>query len=411
MVRKSLRKAFSVLRGFFQDSRSIGILLIACTIVSIAFSNFSFLKISYLNLWQFKIASPVSFLNLPETNRMWINDLLMTAFFFLVGMEIKRELVSGELASVKKSLLPILAAVGGMVVPAIIFAIFNSQTPFHHGWGIPMATDIAFSLGVLSLLGKRVPIQLKIFLAALAIIDDLGAVLTIALFYSAQIKIYFLIGGAASVGVVLLFNYFKVSKVALYLIPAAVLWYCLFNSGIHATIAGVLMAFTMPLFQLSKLEKKLFYPVNFVIMPLFALANTAIELPSAITPVYTSTVSLGVMLGLILGKPIGIFLFSIIASKSGMATLPSNTNLKELWGVGMIGGIGFTMSIFTSTLSYQGAHLQMIAKVSIITASVIAGLIGYVYLSRLYRIDRKANHLKAVYQNTEDEFEDIAAIA
>lgn len=411
LVKRSLRKAFSVLRGFFQDSRSIGILLIACTIVSIALSNFSFLKMSYLNLWQFKISSPISFLNLPETNRMWINDLLMSAFFFLVGMEIKRELVSGELASVKKSLLPILAAVGGMVVPAIIFTIFNSQTPFHHGWGIPMATDIAFSLGVLSLLGKRVPIQLKIFLAALAIIDDLGAVLTIALFYSAQIKIYFLLGGAATIGVVLLFNYFKVSKVGLYLIPAAILWYCLFNSGIHATIAGVLMAFTMPLFQLSKLEKKLFYPVNFVIMPLFALANTAIELPSAITPVYTSTISLGVMLGLILGKPIGIFLFSLLASKSGMASLPSNTNLKELWGVGMIGGIGFTMSIFTSTLSYQGIHLQMIAKVSIITASVIAGLIGYVYLSRLYRIDRKANHLKAVYQNTKEDFEDIAAIA
>lgn len=411
LVKKSLRKAFSVLRGLFSDSRSIGILLIVCTIVSIALSNFSFIKMSYLNLWQFKISGPISFLNLPETNRMWINDLLMSAFFFLVGMEIKRELVNGELASIKRSLLPILAAAGGMIVPAIIFTVFNSQTPFHHGWGIPMATDIAFSLGVLSLLGKRVPIQLKIFLAALAIIDDLGAVLTIAIFYSAQIKIFYLLGGAAAVGVVLLFNYLKVTKVALYLIPAAVLWYCLFNSGIHATIAGVLMAFTMPLFQLSKLEKILFYPVNFVIMPLFALANTAIELPSTFAPVFTSTISLGVMLGLILGKPIGIFLFSFIASKSGVASLPTNTNLKELWGVGMIGGIGFTMSIFTSTLSYRVSHLQMIAKVSIITASVIAGLVGYIYLSRVYKSDRKANLLKAVYENTEDKFEDIAAIA
>lgn len=411
MVKKSLRKAFSVLKGFFCDSRSIGVLLIACTIVSIAFSNISFIKMSYLNLWQFKISTPFQFLNLPETNRMWINDLFMTAFFFLVGMEIKRELIHGELASVKRSLLPILAAVGGMVVPAIIFAIFNSQTPFHHGWGIPMATDIAFSLGVLSLLGKRVPIQLKIFLAALAIIDDLGAVLTIAIFYSAQIKIYFLLGGAAAVGVVLLFNRLKVSKVGLYLIPAAILWYCLFNSGIHATIAGVVMAFTMPLFQLSKLEKKLFYPVNFVIMPLFALANTAIELPSAIAPVYTSTISLGVMLGLILGKPIGIFLFSFFASKSGLASLPSNTNLKELWGVGMMGGIGFTMSIFTSTLSYQVSHLQMIAKVAIITASFVAGVAGYVYLSSLYRRNRKQVQLKVVHEQHSDEYEEIAAIA
>jgi NhaA family Na+:H+ antiporter len=411
LVKNSLRKTFSLLGGFFRDSRSIGILLIFCTILSIAFSNISFFKVSYLNFWKTQFSNPVPFLSLPETNRMWINDLLMSAFFFLVGMEIKRELVKGELASVKRSLLPILAAVGGMVVPAIIFSFFNSETPFHHGWGIPMATDIAFSLGVLSLLGKRVPIQLKIFLAALAIIDDLGAVLTIALFYSAQIKVYYLLGGAVALAGVLLLNRFKVKQVSYYLLPAMVLWYCLFNSGIHATIAGVVMAFSMPLFQLSKLEKKLFYPVNFVIMPLFALANTAIELPSTFGPVYSSTISLGVMLGLVLGKPIGIFLFSLIASKSGLASLPSNTNLKELWGVGMIGGIGFTMSIFTSTLSYQPSQLQTIAKVSIITASVIAGIIGYLYLSRLYRINRNQSHLKAVYENTKDEYEEIAAIA
>jgi NhaA family Na+:H+ antiporter len=171
------------------------------------------------------------------------------------------------------------------------------------------------------------------------------------------------------------------------------------------------MAFTMPLFQLSKLEKRLFYPVNFIIMPLFALANTAIELPSAITPVYTSTISIGVMLGLILGKPIGIFLFSLIASKSGLASLPSNTNLKELWGIGMIGGIGFTMSIFTSTLSYQVGHLQMIAKVAIITASLVAGIAGYLYLSRLYRHKRHEVQLKAVYNQDEFNYEEVAAIA
>src|SRR6266498_1736167 len=390
---KALRKTakplhhhiFTPIREFLKDSRSVGIILIACTAISLLLSNLSFTQSIYAGFFQKNLSLPVASLHLPETPLSWINDVLMTIFFFLVGMEIKRELTIGELASVKKSLLPILSALGGMICPALIFTIFNGSTVYHHGWGIPMATDIAFSLGVLSLLGKRVPIQLKIFLAALAIIDDLGAVLTIAIFYSAQIKIFYLLGGAAAVGVVMLFNYFKVTKVALYLIPAAVLWYCLFNSGIHATIAGVVMAFTMPLFQLSKLEKRLFHPVNFVIMPLFALANTAIELPSTFAPVYTSTVSLGVMLGLILGKPIGIFLFSFIASKSGLASLPTNTNLKELWGIGMIGGIGFTMSIFTSTLSYQGSHLQMIAKVSIITASVIAGLVGYIYLSRVYK--------------------------
>lgn len=410
-IKKSLQKPFSILRVFFADSRSIGILLIACTILSITFSNVSFFKLPYLNVWRYSVLAHPAFLSLPETNRMWINDLLMAVFFFLVGTEIKRELIKGELASLKRSLLPILAAVGGMVVPAVIFSVFNSQTPFYHGWGIPMATDIAFSLGVLSLLGKRVPIQLKIFLAALAIIDDLGAVLTIAIFYSAKIKIYFLFGAAAAVGLVQLFNYLKVSKVGYYLVPAAILWYCLFNSGIHATIAGVLMAFTMPLFQLSKLEKGLFFPVNFIIMPLFALANTAIELPSAIGPVYTSTISLGVILGLVFGKPVGIFLFSVLASKSGIASLPSNTNFKELWGIGMIGGIGFTMSIFTSTLSYQVSHLQMIAKVSIITASVFAGLFGYLYLARLYGRKKGVGQLKAAFEQDLGDYQERAAVA
>lgn len=408
--KKHLTHLFTPLRYFFKDSRSGGVLLITCTVISIILSNTSMAS-GYLNLWKLDTAHLIPFLHLPENSLTWVNDLLMSSFFFLVGMEIKRELLAGELASVKKSLLPILGALGGMVIPAIIFTAFNSGTPFHHGWGIPMATDIAFSLGVLSLLGKRVPVQLKIFLAALAIIDDLGAVLTIALFYSSQIKFAYLIGGALALASVLTLNRFRVKAVALYLIPAAILWYCLFNSGVHATIAGVVMAFAMPLSQLSKLEKKLFHPVNFIVMPLFALANTAIVLPSSFGAVYTSTISIGVMLGLILGKPLGIFLFSFLGSKSGIASLPSGITHKQLLGIGMMGGIGFTMSIFTSTLSYNMPGLQTIAKVSIISASLLAGIAGYLYLSRIYRAAKSTPVLTVVYEQDREEYEKVAAIA
>jgi Na+:H+ antiporter, NhaA family len=378
----SLNMLFTPLRYFFKNSKSVGILLICCTICSIIFSNFDFSSNWYSHLWQSTLAIPSSW-KLPDSTLLWINDGLMTIFFFLVGMEIKREFRMGELASVKKSLLPIIAAIGGMVVPALFFNLFNNNTAFHHGWGIPMATDIAFSLGVLSLLGKKVPVQLKIFLAALAIIDDLGAVITIAVFYSHKLNLYYLFGALSAITVVILMNRARIKPIFYYLFPAIILWYCLFNSGVHATIAGVAMAFCMPLSQLSKVEKLLFYPVNFVIMPLFALANTAILLPPSFGPIYTSSISLGVMMGLIFGKPIGIFMFSFIASKMGIASLPSHTNYKHLWGIGMIGGIGFTMSIFTSTLSYSTSYLQTISKVSIMTASLIAGLLGFIYLRRL----------------------------
>jgi NhaA family Na+:H+ antiporter len=384
-------KIFTPIREFISDSRAIGIILIICTIVSLLLSNSHFTNSFYLSFWQHPVHFPIKFLNMPDTNLLWVNDVLMTFFFFLVGMEIKRELTIGELASVKKSLLPIIAAVGGMVLPALIFTLFNAKTPFHHGWGIPMATDIAFSLGILSLLGKKVPVQLKIFLTALAIIDDLGAVVTIAVFYSIKLHFFYLLGAALSAAAVILLNRFKVRKVGLYFIPGLILWYCLFNSGVHATIAGVVMAFTMPLSQLAKLEKKLFIPVNFFIMPLFALANTAIIFPSDFSSVYSSTLSSGVLLGLVCGKPLGIFLFSFLATKMGIASLPSNTNYKQLWGIGMIGGIGFTMSIFTSTIAYSSNTLQVVSKVSIITASVIAGFMGFIYLNRLFNYHERIN--------------------
>ena len=407
---KALRKTakplhhhiFTPIREFLKDSRSVGIILIACTAISLLLSNLSFTQSIYAGFFQKNLSLPVASLHLPETPLSWINDVLMTIFFFLVGMEIKRELTIGELASVKKSLLPILSALGGMICPALIFTIFNGSTVYHHGWGIPMATDIAFSLGVLSLLGKRVPVQLKIFLAALAIIDDLGAVITIAIFYTSKLQLTYLLTAAGAVTFVIFLNLIKVNKTIFYLIPGIILWYSLFNSGIHPTISGVIMAFSMPLVKLNKLEHSLHYPVNFCIMPLFALANTAIVLPSHFGNIFTTTISFGVMLGLIVGKPVGIFLFSFFATKTGVASLPANTTFKQLLGIGMLGGIGFTMSIFTSTLAYNEEALQIISKVCIMCASIVSSLVGYFYLKQFKAIDAikesKEIHFQRVYE-------------
>jgi NhaA family Na+:H+ antiporter len=386
MLRKTAKPLhhhiFTPIREFLKDSRSVGIILIICTGISLLLSNLSLTQSLYVGLFQKNLDISFASLHLPSTPLSWINDVLMTFFFFLVGMEIKRELSIGELASIKKSLLPIVAALGGMICPAVIFTIFNGNTEYHHGWGIPMATDIAFSLGVLSLLGKRVPVQLKIFLAALAIIDDLGAIITIAIFYTSKLQLIYLFTALGSVAIVILFNFIKVKKIIFYLIPGIILWYSLFNSGIHPTISGVIMAFSMPLFKLEKLERLLHYPVNYFIMPLFALANTAIIFPSHFGNIFTTTISLGVMLGLIIGKPVGIFLFSFLATKTGIASLPTNTTFKQLLGIGMLGGIGFTMSIFTSTLAYNSEALQVISKVCIICASIISSVIGYSYLKQ-----------------------------
>ncbi len=381
MAEQRFYKIFSPIRDFINDSRATGIILIACTVLSLLFSNLSFSQHFYTGFWERSIhLTGNSNIHLPESNLLIINDVLMTLFFFLVGMEIKRELTIGELASIRKSLLPVLAALGGMICPAVIFSFYNFYTPGKSGWGIPMATDIAFSLGVLSLLGKKIPVQLKIFLAALAIIDDLGAVITIAVFYTAKLNAIYLLFGAIAVIVLILLNRFKVDNLLFYVLPAVILWYCIFNSGVHATISGVIVSFCMPLKNLAKLEHILYKPVNFIIMPLFALANTAIILPDSMNDVFASSVTPGVMLGLILGKPLGIFFFSFIAIKLGIASLPSNTNFKQLWGIGLLGGIGFTMSIFTSTLAYQSEAMQVISKVSVMAGSLVAGIVGYSYL-------------------------------
>lgn len=381
MEQKKIYHIFTPIRDFINDSRATGIILIACTVLSILFANLPFSSDWYIGFWQKNIfPSGAENTHMPCNVLLIINDVLMSLFFFLVGMEIKRELTIGELASLRKSLLPVLAALGGMLCPAAIYSFYNYYTPGKSGWGIPMATDIAFSLGVLSLLGKKTPIQLKVFLAALAIIDDLGAVITIAIFYTAKLHLLYLFYAALIVILLVVLNKRKAENLWLYLVPAMALWYCLFNSGIHATIAGVITSFVMPLKNLAKLEHRLYKPVNFLIMPLFALANTAIHLPQSPGNIFTSSISTGVMLGLVLGKPLGIFFFSFIAIKTGIASLPSNTQYKQLWGIALLGGIGFTMSIFTSTLAFNGDTLQVIAKISVMVGSVVSGILGYAYL-------------------------------
>jgi NhaA family Na+:H+ antiporter len=300
----------------------------------------------------------------------------MSIFFLLVGLEIKREILTGELSSPKKAALPIFAAVGGMLVPALIYIILNLNSPTSSGWGIPMATDIAFALGVLSLLGKRIPFSLKIFLTALAIADDLGAILVIA--YSAGILILLL--GMNKMGV---------KRLVFYIIPGVFLWYFVHHSGIHATIAGVLLALTIPANKVKKisllenLEHKIVRPVNFIIMPIFALANTNIRFEKTMLDGLTSPLGLGIIFGLIIGKPLGVTLFSWLSVKFGLANLPVGATWKHIIGLGMLAGIGFTMSIFIALLSLQDPTYQVEAKFAILAASICSGITGFLFLYKI----------------------------
>ncbi|SFO55900.1 Na+:H+ antiporter, NhaA family [Chitinophaga sp. YR627] len=376
-----IRKLLSPIYQFLQDSRAVGIILIICTALSLILANSAWQQ-AYLACWDTVVHIPVPALHLPHTVLHWINDGLMVPFFFLVGMEIKREVTIGELSSIGQSLLPVFAALGGMICPALIFSLFNGHTPYTNGWGIPMATDIAFSLGILSLLGNRVPLSLKIFLTALAIIDDLGAIITIAIFYTAGLQLGYLLAAAAILILLIILNRTKVRPLWCYFIPGILLWYCIYNSGIHATIAGVLLATCIPLPKISRLIHQLHDPVNFVIMPIFALSNTAIIFPADIWQSLNTSISYGILAGLIIGKPLGICLFSFVATRLRLATLPDGAHWGQMLGIGMIAGIGFTMSIFIATLAYTAADWQITSKIAIIAASLLSGLIGYIFLKR-----------------------------
>ncbi|MCO5234868.1 MAG: Na+/H+ antiporter NhaA [Chitinophagaceae bacterium] len=379
MAKVFLSKLFlNPLQRMVNDSRSVGVILFLCSALSIIIANTS-AGAGYTALWTGSLPSP-STVHLPHSILHWLNDGLMAAFFFLVGMEIKRELLIGELSSIKKSLLPLSAAIGGMLAPAAIYLLFNKATGFQHGWGIPMATDIAFSLGVASMLGKRVPTALKTFLMALAIIDDLGAILVIALFYGNAVQWLYLLAGMAIFVVLLLFPRFNIRFGWWNFILALLLWYCFFNSGIHATIAGVLFAITIPLKNIEKLERGFHTPVNFIILPLFALANTAIILPAGFAASLNSSLGYGIAGGLIIGKPAGILAACWILIKLNWGELPRGVSWMQLTGIGLLAGIGFTMSIFIAMLAFADTATQDIAKSVVLIASVIAMIAGYLWL-------------------------------
>jgi NhaA family Na+:H+ antiporter len=389
-------RIFSPIGYFLRDSRAVGVILIVNTIISLTLANNVFSGNWYKGIWNAEIHIP-GFIKLPGTPIEWLNSFLMAFFFTMAGMEIKRELLAGELSSFKKAILPFGAALGGMMVPAIIFVLFNTYSSYIHGWGIPTATDIAFSLGVASLLGKRIPFGLKILLMALAIIDDLGAIVVIALFYGGQIYWAYLLAAAVVYALLLACNFFKIKFGALQIILGLLIWYLMFNSGIEASITGVLFAFAVRVKDLPVLEKALHNVVNFFILPLFALANTAIGLPSNASEALGTTVSQGIIAGLVIGKPLGIFLVSRLLVGLKIASLPKHVNWKQVFGMGTLAGIGFTMSIFTTMLAFKEESVRDIAKISILLAVVFSVIISVVYF---YLIDLRIFRTKTAHAAT-----------
>jgi len=364
-------------KEFFESEKAGGLILIGCTIVSLTLANSNF-GTDYHHFWQTQLAG--------HSIEHWVNDGLMTIFFLLIGLELEREIYHGELAKIKDALLPIFAALGGIIIPAGLFMLFNFGTETQSGAGIPMATDIAFALGILSLLGNRVPTSLKVFLTALAIIDDLGAILIIAIFYTKTLLWTNLFIAFGIFALLLVFNRLKVRNLIPYLIGGLAMWYFMLNSGVHATITGVLLAFAIPFSNGDEkstsyiLQHSLHKPVAFIILPIFALANTAFVLSSDIGQTLTQDYSIGIALGLIVGKPLGIFLFTFLAVTFGLCKLPDDMNWKSIVGVGFLGGIGFTMSIFITLLAFDNETIINNSKFVILISSFIAGLAGYLSL-------------------------------
>jgi NhaA family Na+:H+ antiporter len=424
-----------VLRPFQQFAHtesSGGVVLLACTAIALIWANSPWAE-SYFQLWEVPLAIGVGNTALELSLHYWINDGLMAVFFLFVGLEIKREVLVGELASLKRAAFPLAAAVGGMVVPALAYVAFNYGQPSLHGWGIPMATDIAFALGILAMLGSRAPLGLKVFLAALAIADDIGAVLVIALFYSGALSLTALAVAGVVLALLVACNAAGVRHAAVYAILGVVLWLAVHESGIHATVAGVLLALTIPArtridpaeflargrsildefstsgiassanvltsptqqeaiqalesvaedaqAPLLAMEGKLHTPVAFAIMPLFALANAGVMLRGA-SGALESPITLGIIAGLVFGKPIGITLFAWVAARSGLASMPEGISWRQVHGAGWLAGIGFTMSLFIASLAFDSAAMNDAAKIGILIASLLAGTVGWVLLSR-----------------------------
>jgi NhaA family Na+:H+ antiporter len=419
------------LNKFVKMEAFSGIVLIFVTIAALIIAN-SGLSDLYFGFFQKKITLAVEGFELNKPLILWINDGLMAVFFLLVGLEIKREMMTGELSTFKKAALPAFAALGGMVVPALLYTFFNVDGEGISGWGIPMATDIAFALGVLTLLGSRVPVSLKLFLTALAIVDDLGAVVVIALFYTSKLSMGALLATAIIFGILMMLNFLKVYRISIYLFLGFFLWVALLKSGIHATIAGVLLALAIPgkaknpvdecinsnesvinklkdneidpydpkrakklvnaiftiedncthaVSPLLRLEHSLHSWVAYFIIPLFAFANAGIIFKSDMLADVGNPVSVGVFAGLVLGKPIGIILFTWLSTRFGLASLPGDVRWIQILGIGFLGGIGFTMSIFIDNLAFAANPYNIeIAKIGILFSSLVAGIIGYLIL-------------------------------
>lgn len=371
---------------FYGKLATGGALLVLCAGVSMILAN-SGMANSWLHFWQIPLDPHLPGLHAYSITH-WINDGLMTIFFLLVGLEIERELLTGELSDRRTAMLPVIAAIGGMLLPALVYLVINFNNPYlWRGAGIPTATDIAFAMAIMSALGKRVPNSLKIFLTALAIIDDLGAILVIAIFYGQGVQWLWLSAAMGVLGILLLCKRSGLKTLWLYLPAGLILWYCMMQSGIHATISGVLLAFAIPFGKKedetspsSYLMDKLHEPVAWIILPLFAVANTAIPLHSGILNTLTGTLSLGIAAGLVLGKPLGIYLASLISVKLGAAQLPIGSSYKHIWGAGMLGGIGFTMAIFVSNLAFPDPTQVELSKVAVLCGSVVAAVAGYVFL-------------------------------
>ena len=362
---------------FFESEKASGAVLIICTVLSLALANSSFAS-EYIQFWKFDVNG--------HSIEHWVNDGLMAIFFLLIGLELEREVYAGELSDFRNALLPILAAIGGMAVPAALYYILNKGTDAAAGAGIPMATDIAFALGILSLLGKRVPISLKIFLTALAVIDDLGAILCIAIFYTKSIDFGQLGISLSIFGLLLVLNRLKVRNLIPYIIGGILMWYFMLHSGVHATISGVLLAFAIPFGNGNKkstsyiLQHFLHWPVAFVILPVFALANTAITFPPDWAQHLSAANSLGIFMGLVIGKPLGVFLMTFLAVSIGWCSLPQGLGWKHILGAGILAGIGFTMSIFITLLAFDADTYVVSSKIAILISSLIASVIGLLFL-------------------------------
>jgi len=376
-------KSTKLFKAFFESEKAGGLALIACTIISLIVAN-SPLSTHYHHFWTTYFAG----LSVEH----WVNDGLMAIFFLLIGLELEREVYIGELSKIKDALLPFFGALGGILMPAGLYLLFNFGTTTQSGIAIPMATDIAFALGILSLLGKKVPTSLKVFLTALAVIDDLGAILIIAIFYTKTLLWTNLFIALGIFAVLLMFNRLKVSNLIPYLIGGVAMWYFMLHSGVHATITGVLLAFAIPFGNgdekstSSILQHFLHKPVAFIILPIFALANTAIVVNSDIGQTLTENYSVGIALGLIVGKPLGIFILTLLAVTFGLCKLPSDLNWKSILGVGFLAGIGFTMSIFITLLAFDNETIINNAKFVILLSSLAAGIIGFFALKTTLKI-------------------------